>query len=215
MSKKINLNGLDVFLMPQKVVFIPRYDMIILSDWHIGKLGHFRKEGLFVPPMQLEEEFARLAVLVEELLIRQVVFLGDLFHSSWNYEWDEFQKFLGRYPGIRFTLTRGNHDILPDALWRKSILHVKEHVLLSEGILFSHEPMPNLDKGIINVVGHLHPGCEVATRGRQFFKLPCFYWEEGVLTLPAFGRWTGLFLVGKRYNNRIFAVVGNEVVELK
>ncbi len=215
MAKKIELNGVELFLLPQKVVYIPIHELLIVSDWHIGKLGHFRKAGVFVPPMRLEEEFARLDVLLNALTIKQVVFLGDLFHSEWNYEWDEFQHFLSRYPKITFTLTRGNHDILPEAILAKSIIQVKEYILLPEGIVLSHEPIVQLDVGLYNLVGHLHPGCEVALQGRQYYKLPCFHLEKGVLTLPAFGRWTGLFILPKRQDNRLFAVVGNDVVELK
>lgn len=214
MAKKVVLNGLEIFLLPQKVAYIPQYQMLVLSDWHIGKLGHFRREGLFVPPMQLEEEFARLTFLLDDLKVQHVVFLGDLFHSEWNYEWDEFQIFLARFPLVRFTLTRGNHDILPDNILQHSVIEVKDYLLLSEGLVLSHEPIVNLDQGLYNMVGHIHPGCEVALRGRQYYKLPCFYLEGTVLTLPAFGRWTGLYLMRKKPDNRIFAIAGTEVVEL-
>ncbi|WP_133638490.1 ligase-associated DNA damage response endonuclease PdeM [Sphingobacterium paludis] len=215
MAKKIVMNGLEIYLMPQKVAYIPEHEMVVVSDWHIGKLGHFRKEGLFVPPMQLEEEFARLAILIRDLQISHVVFLGDLFHSVWNYEWDQFQVFLLRFPHVNFTLTLGNHDVLPESILQESVIQVKDYVLLSAGIVLSHEPIKNLDKGLYNIVGHIHPGCEVALRGRQYYKLPCFYWEDEVLTLPAFGRWTGLYMISKRQENRIFAIVGDAVVEMK
>lgn len=215
MAKKLVLNGVELFMLPQKVLYVPSYQLIVLSDWHIGKLGHFRKAGLFVPPMRLEEEFARLEVLLHDLPVQQVIFLGDLFHSEWNYEWDEFQQFLQRFPAVKFILTRGNHDILPEALLEASVIHVKDYVLLDEGLVFSHEPIPHLEHYIFNIVGHIHPGCEVALRGRQYYKLPCFYLEEKILTLPAFGRWTGLYILPKRQHNRIFAVVGTEeVIEL-
>jgi len=215
MAKKLVLNGLEIFLLPQKVAYIPEHAMVVVSDWHIGKLGHFRKEGLFVPPMQLEEEFGRLAMLIRDLQVNHVVFLGDLFHSVWNYEWDQFQIFLLRFPNIIFTLTLGIHDVLPEAILQKSIIQVKDYILLSEGVVLSHEPIKHLDASLYNLVGHIHPGCEVALRGRQYYKLPCFYLDGRVLTLPAFGRWTGLYMIRKQQENRIFAVVGDAVVEMK
>ncbi|WDF67627.1 ligase-associated DNA damage response endonuclease PdeM [Sphingobacterium oryzagri] len=216
MAKKLTFNGVELFMLPQKVLYIPSYHLLVLSDWHIGKLGHFRKAGLFVPPMRLDEEFSRLAVLLNELSVREVIFLGDLFHSEWNYEWDEFQRFLQGFPTVKFLLTRGNHDILPEAILKASVIQVKDYVLLAEGIVFSHEPIKQLDAAIYNIVGHIHPGCEVAVKGRQYYKLPCFYLEDKVLTLPAFGRWTGLYMLTKRQDNRVFAVVGNaDVIELK
>lgn len=214
MAKKLSWNGLDIFLLAQKALYIPAHKLLVISDWHLGKLGHFRKEGFFIPQMPLEEEFSRLGNLLASLEVSKVVFLGDLFHSDWNHEWDAFTDYLKTFPQIAFVLTRGNHDILPAERFETVPLHVVSQFILTEGIVLSHEPLACLDSHLLNIVGHVHPGCEIAVRGRQTFRLPCFCLERQVLTLPAFGRWTGFYMLRKNANNRLFAVVNDAVIEV-
>ena len=215
MAKKITLQQVDLYLLADRALFIPHDELLVISDWHLGKLGHFRKEGLFVPPMQLEQEFNRLAMLIEETKCKKVVFLGDLFHSEHNYEWDHLVLFLRKFAHITFYLTTGNHDILAEKHIAASPIQQVRQYALPEGIVLSHEPIKNLDSGYYNVVGHIHPGCEIKAKGRQRFKMPCFVLEGQRLTMPAFGLWTGLYLIPKTEDNRIFAVLNNTVAELK
>lgn len=215
MGKKIIFNQLEIFLLPQRGVFIPAYGMLIISDFHIGKLGHFRKEGVFVPPMQLDSEFNRLEFLIRETSANCVVFLGDLFHSSWNKEWDIFIEFMSRYTHIKFILTKGNHDIIDPKYLENSPLLVKPYLLLDEGVVLSHEPIPHLGQDLYNIVGHLHPGYQLQAKGRQRYKLPCFVLENKVLTVPAFGKWTGLFLVEQKPHNQIFVIINDSIIAIK
>ena len=215
MVKKITLNRLEIHLLAERALFIPHYDMLVISDWHLGKLGHFRKEGLFVPPMQLEQEFERLAALLENTNCKQVVFLGDLFHSDYNYEWDQLVLFLNKYPEIKFILTTGNHDILAQKHLLASPIQQEKQIRLAEGIVLSHEPIRQLDSHWINIVGHIHPGCEIIAKGRQRFRMPCFVLESDRLTMPAFGQWTGLYIIPKAEHNRIFPILNTTVAELK
>lgn len=214
-SQEIVWNDLSICLLPQKVIYIEKYKLLIVSDWHLGKLGHFRQEGLFVPPMQLQEEFDRLAVLLLQMSVRQVVFLGDLFHSTWNTEWDAFSLFTHQFHAVDFILTKGNHDILKQEILAQSRLYVVSELFLAEGVLLSHEPRSDLAGTTLNIVGHLHPGVAISSPGRQRFRLPCFFMEGQVLTVPAFGKWTGLYLITKNADNRVYAVIHDAVLEIK
>lgn len=215
MAKKITLNTIELFLMPQKCVFIPQYQLLVISDWHLGKLSHFRKEGLFIPQNKVQLELEQLGELLQELPVRKVVFLGDLFHSDFNHDWDAFISYISTFPHVEFVLTKGNHDILPDFIWKQNtIIKQQEYVLLAEGLLLSHEPLPDLPAYMYNMVGHIHPGCVMETKGRQRFRLPCYYLRDSVLTLPAFGKYTGLHIVSKDDNAQIFAIVNDVVLEI-
>ena len=215
MAKKIILNGLEVFLLPQKGLYIPSYEMLVISDWHLGKLNHFRRSGFFVPSPDPQEEFDRLNLILNDLQVKEVVFLGDLFHSSWNEDWEKFKLFVNSYfHKIDFTLTKGNHDILADHHFLQINLKVKEEVILSEGVILSHEPINGLPAYMYNIVGHIHPGCLIETKGRQSFKLPCFHLENRILTMPAFGKFTGLYLMEKSISAKVFAIVHDAVIEV-
>lgn len=213
MERLLYWRGLELQMLADKVLYISAYGMLVLSDWHLGKLGHFRQEGIFVPPMQLQGELARLSGLLERLPVRQVVFLGDLFHSAWNREWDDLMEYLQGVKGVDFILTIGNHDVLPEAFLRDSPLIVVDSLSLEEGVVLSHEPV-HVSPEILNIVGHVHPGTEIYAKGRQRFRLPCFHLQGNVLTLPAFGQWTGLHICRKTVHNRLFAIMGDEIVEV-
>lgn len=214
MIQRLMLNGREVLLLPQKAVFIPQDEILIISDWHLGKLAHFRKEGLLVPSVPVADELNRLGELLESLPVKKVVFLGDLFHSRWNTEWDAFILYIHSFSHIRFVLTKGNHDILPDEIFNESSIQLLDQIELEGGIVLSHEPVKNLSDDKINLVGHIHPGCMITGQGRQQFRLPCFHLENNILTVPAFGKWTGLHMLKKTGNTRIFAVVNDAVLEV-
>lgn len=214
MTKQIEWEGISLLLLAQKALYIPEYHTLVLSDWHLGKLGHFRQEGLFVPPMQLEEEFGRLSSLLQLVSAQRVVFLGDLFHSTWNSEWDEFVVYLQQFKDVSFILTKGNHDILPEAVLTLSPLQVVDYLQLGDRLILSHEVIPDIPRHTINIVGHLHPGIQIQGRGRQLFRLPCFVLQDNVFILPAFGRWTGLHILKNTAYNQLFAIVGNGVIEV-
>ena len=215
MAKKLTLNNLEIFLLPQKAVYIPHYAMLIVSDWHLGKLMHFRKEGLFVPPPLIRHELDILGELMQEVPTKKVVFLGDLFHSDWNADWTELINYLSNFPHIEFVLTKGNHDILTEEIWEKStVIQQKDQLILAEGLVLSHEPIADLPEHMFNLVGHIHPGCVIETKGRQSFRLPCFYLKNKRLVLPAFGKYTGLHIISKEVDTQIFAIVNDAVIEV-
>lgn len=214
MKQRIVWQGIMLELLAQRVLYIPQYQILVISDWHLGKLGHFRQEGLFVPRMRVQDELDRLGKLLQKETVQKVVFLGDLFHSAWNREWDEFEAYLREFPHIDFILTKGNHDVLSDLVLKQSFLHVLDYLQLDDIFILSHEPIAGLSSTILNIVGHTHPGVGINAKGRQQFRLPCFYLSANVLTLPAFGKWTGLYMIKKTADNRLFPIVGNDVIEL-
>lgn len=213
MERSLYWRELELQMLAEKVLYIPSYQILVLSDWHLGKLGHFRQEGIFVPRMRLQRELDRLGILLQERSVHKVVFLGDLFHSVWNREWDEFIEYIQEFPTVEFILTKGNHDILTDALLSESPLLVVDYLTIEKDLVLSHEPIP-VSLGALNIVGHVHPGTEIYAKGRQRFKLPCFHLQDNILTLPAFGRWTGVCIIKKTVSNRLFPILGNEVLEI-
>ncbi len=66
--------------------------MLLLSDLHFGKTGHFRKEGIAVPQAIYKEDLQRLVTQIQFFKPQQVVVIGDMFHSHANKELDLFKK---------------------------------------------------------------------------------------------------------------------------
>ncbi|WP_353196585.1 ligase-associated DNA damage response endonuclease PdeM [Parapedobacter defluvii] len=215
MGKTIRLLGTQLTLLPERALLLPEYDTLVVADWHLGKAAHFRKAGIFMPALPVDKDRARLQSLLNRYRIQTVVFLGDLFHSDLNSEWLVFEQFRVANPSIRFILTRGNHDILPDTLLEKAEVNVVPFYTVAAHIHCTHHPEAHGFPGRLNIAGHVHPGCLIAANGRQSYRLPCFYYREQTLLLPAFGSLTGLFRVPHLEGARIYPIVGNQVLDWK
>ena len=201
-------------LLPEKVAFLPHHKTLVVADIHLGKASHFRKEGIMIPLPGSCPDLKCLGELLDSLQPEIVVFLGDLFHSSLNGEWEDLKNFLCGYPDIRFVLTKGNHDILPPSVMEETCIEVVPEWKIGEHLVFTHEPITDIQKESLNVVGHIHPGVLVKTKGRQSYRLPCFYHQGQCLILPAFGQLTGLHILKKTADTSIYPVLLDEVIEL-
>lgn len=216
----IELLGQEWLLLPQRAVWWPAEQALILSDLHVGKSAHFRKAGLPLPALAWAADLARLDALVQALAPRRVVITGDLFHSSHNREMDDFGAWRARYPEAVFTLARGNHDILKEKIyaaygldvmpeWRVGNLAFR-HDLPKKTSPASGEAEEELQPYFIT--GHLHPGLELLVTGRQRLKLPCFLFAKDFAVLPAFSRLTGLMAVRPAPGDRAYGIAGEERV---
>ena len=76
---------------PSGAMFWEEKQMLLVSDVHLGKISHFRKYGSAVPQNAIAQNFERLTAVVEHFQPSRICFLGDLFHSSLNLEWDLFE----------------------------------------------------------------------------------------------------------------------------
>ena len=208
---QIALAGTNILLLPQKAMFLPEHSILIIADLHLGKAQHFRKSGIMMPAGSAAKDYITLNSLIEQYTPQQVWFLGDLFHSIHNLEWLQFEAFIHAWPGIDFTLIKGNHDIIQEEYYDKLGIAIVPHVLPLDQLLFSHEPMSEVAEGKINIAGHIHPGCVIHGKGRQSYRLPCFHLSGQNFLLPAFGYLTGLSIMENK-NAAVFAVLPEQVV---
>ncbi|MBA3663290.1 MAG: ligase-associated DNA damage response endonuclease PdeM [Bacteroidetes bacterium] len=209
---EIELSGESLYLLPQKAVYRPSLKQLILSDVHLGKGTHFRKQGLPLPHSSHLKDIDTLHFLFDKWEPMTVLILGDLFHSDYNKEWLWFKSLLLQYPYIQFILIEGNHDILEDEHYALKNLFKTER-LEDEHFIFSHHPTNENQK--INFCGHIHPGVRIEGTAKQSEKLPCFYFCKQQFILPAFGYLTGLQILKPEAGARCFLVAGVTVVELK
>ncbi len=207
---EIELKGETFLLLPQKAVYRPRKQQLILSDLHIGKASHFRKQGLAMPPQSHLKDIDTLHFLMDHWQPASVLFLGDLFHSIYNNEWLWLKSFMMTYPKTQFILVEGNHDILKEDLYQDLPNLIKLEILEEEHFVFSHEP---IDKPLkLNFCGHLHPGLRITGIARQSEKLPCFFHSRTHFILPAFGHLTGLYLLEQEKDALYYLVAGSKII---
>jgi uncharacterized protein len=209
---KLNLLNDSFDLLPEKAIYSVEKKMLVLSDLHLGKAMHFRKNGIAIPQESSKKDYAVLIDLIAKHNPEKVILLGDLFHSAYNSEWSLFCDFINIHSAIEFTLVIGNHDILQKELYNDLKIAVVRESMELDSIIFSHEPMLEVPIGKINIAGHIHPGVILYGMGKQKIRLACFYFNEDQLILPAFGRLTGLQLINPEKDSKVFAVVNNKVM---
>lgn len=206
------MRGQHFTLLPQRAVYWKEEQALILSDLHIGKSMHFRRAGIAIPKQVFDDDLNTLNNLISEHTPKQLLIVGDMFHSSHNNEVTLFHLWRMQYPELEIILIKGNHDILSKAAYAELAIEVvKEYC--TDTFVFTHDKCDNhTDKFCFS--GHLHPGIRVEGGARQSLKFPCFHFTPHSCTLPAFSKFTGLALVKPGVGDKVYAVIENEVVEV-
>jgi|AntRauTorcE11897_2_1112592.scaffolds.fasta_scaffold02007_5 DNA ligase-associated metallophosphoesterase len=212
-AQKFTLKNQTLYLLPQKAVFWDEQRMLIVSDVHLGKSGHFSKHGIAVPKTVNQSNIGRLDKLVQSLNPQQILFLGDLFHSQHNDEFGHFIEWRNQYASIEMILTLGNHDILKRfELERMGLNCVNRYS--SRPFIFRHDESNNKDSKFYSISGHVHPTVKLRSKGRQNLYLPCFYFGKHDGLIPAFGTFTGNYRIKPAQNDSVYAVVENKVIDI-
>ena len=211
----INFGGTELHLLPEKAVYIPKMNYLLLSDLHLGKIQHFIANGLTLPSVN---EFSNLSAL-QDLLIqhnpKEIFFLGDLFHSDWNASYSELNTFIHSFPQTQFHLVKGNHDILSDHLYQALGLNVYQESYRLEKLLFKHQVDTIGSSVIPTISGHVHPAVILKGTGKQYLRLPCFWQRSYDLVLPAFGYYTGTHPVSCEEQDIIHVIADSTIVQVQ
>ncbi len=208
MIQNITISNNDFKLHPSGTIYWETKKMLLIADVHLGKIVHFRKHGAPVPANAAYKNLEKLTEVVNYFEPETVCFLGDLFHSKLNEEWQDFEKWV-EYNKAKVILISGNHDIIPKYLYEDLGVKVFDELLL-DGFHLTHHPTEI--KGTFNFSGHIHPGIRMKGVGRQYLRLACFYKTENQLILPAFGNFTGKYILTPSEMDEVFAIVEGEVI---
>jgi len=212
------------WLSSGRTLFWEEEKSLIVSDLHFGKTGHFRKSGIAIPASVYKEDLQRLVDQIQYFQPRQLIIVGDMFHSHENRELDWFLKWRSDLPGIDILLVRGNHDILKEDWYKNAGIQVSPHSLFMNRFHFVHDISDHRDpdrNGIstkeINYCfsGHIHPGIRLQGGGRQSLCFPCFYFGKKHAVLPAFSRFTGVAMIYPETEEQVFAIVNQELIRLQ
>jgi DNA ligase-associated metallophosphoesterase len=209
----VALKGHRVALLPQKALMFVDYGVLVISDAHLGKANHFRKSGIPVPTNANTQNTETLIQLIQTHKPSRVVFLGDLFHSYYNEEWEVMRQVTNHFQAIQFQLILGNHDILSPLQYERTGMSVHEELDVN-GILLTHEPLKESNHGYFNLAGHIHPGVRLSGRGRQALTLPCFHFSHRLGLMPAFGAFTGLARIAVKKEDRVYVIADGKVMQI-
>lgn len=201
-------------LLPERAIHWLDENTLIVTDLHLGKSGHFRKSGIPAPHQINQTNICRLDSLVKQFHPDRLLILGDLFHSDVNREWFQFEEWRKNHNQIAFSLVPGNHDTLHSSFYSAANMKIHSE-LVEENFRFVHNrPRYDILETEFIFSGHIHPGIKLTGKGRQSLRLPCFFQKRQQLVLPAFGEFTGLYLLPKEEAKHIYPVAENKVFQL-
>ena len=206
----------QLWLSPHRCIFWEEEKALIVSDLHFGKTGHFRKSGIAVPQSVYREDLQRLVNQLQFFQPRQLIVVGDLFHSHENKELEWFRKWRNDFPGLQIHLVKGNHDILHDSWYRDCDIHLTDDELLISHFRFQHDLvlLPGRQQQY-SFSGHIHPGVRISGLARQSLRFPCFYFTKDYCVLPAFSHFTGTATIRPETGEKVFAIVEQSIVQLQ
>ena len=212
------IKGQQLWLSPDRCIFWEEERSLIVSDLHFGKTGHFRKAGIAVPQSVYREDLLRLLCQIQYFQPRQLLVVGDLFHSRENKELALFLKWREDFPDLSIRLIEGNHDILHVDWYNKAGIDVSREILRLGPFAFIHDITEGAEATESGAAaadkeepyffsGHIHPGIRIRGIGKQSLQFPCFYFGASYAVLPAFGRFTGTVSIDPMPEANVFAIL--------
>ncbi|MFD2100564.1 ligase-associated DNA damage response endonuclease PdeM [Flagellimonas iocasae] len=210
MTQNIHIKHQEFVLHPLGGLFWAEKSMLLISDVHLGKVSHFRKFGAAVPRKAIHKNFVLLDKIVADFQPFQICFLGDLFHSSLNKEWELFENWVAKTPA-EIILVSGNHDIIDPEKYRQLKIEILPELIIDDFLLTHH---PEERKDFFTFCGHIHPAVKLHGFGRQKLRLPCFFKSKSQMILPAFGEFTGTHALNPSKDDEVYAIVEDTVVKV-
>ncbi len=205
------------WLSPQRCIFWEQQQTLIISDLHLGKTGHFRKMGIAVPQAVYKEDLQRLFSEIQYYKPKQLIIVGDLFHSHQNKEMDLFVKWRSDLPYLDIVLVKGNHDILKKEWYVQASIEVAEKELRIGQFVFTHDAAgvsTSQTTDNYTFSGHIHPGVSIRGLSRQSLTFPCFHFGRHGVVLPAFSKFTGVHITNRLADDHIYAIINQSVVRV-
>ena len=189
-THELIINNEKLILTNQRALFWQGNDALVISDLHLGKTAHFRKNGIALPSQLIDEDLKRLSFLLQHFNAKKLIIVGDFLHAGKNSEFEVFKNWKLNFPKLTIILIKGNHDKIADKTLLELGISEVHHTFEENHFLFSHQEIADSPHFIIS--GHIHPGIQLKLPTKKFLKLPCFIIKKSGLILPAFSSFTGL-----------------------
>ena len=215
-SGEVMVAGEELTLFAARAAFWSRRRTLLVADAHFGKAAAFRAGGLPVPRGTTIEALSRMNSLVERTGARRIVFLGVFLHAREGRA-DETLRTVRTWreinADVEVVLVRGNHDRHAGDPPAELGIQCADSPVVEEPFVFAHHPKPD-GRGYV-LAGHLHPSVRVSGPARDHERLACFWFGERVGVLPAFGDFTGTADIEAAANDRVIAIVGDDLMAIR
>lgn len=206
----------QLWLSHHRCIFWEEKKILIVSDTHFGKTGHFRKEGIGLPQGIYNDDLKRFVDIIQYFKPERIIIVGDLFHSTHNKEIEQFDKLRKEEIDVPMFLVKGNHDILSNKIYKQMNIAYCESVLELSPFAFTHDiETIKKNEALYYFTGHVHPGVRINSKAKQSVQLPCFYFKDRFSLLPAFSMFTGTAKIKSARKDAIFMISKNSLIPLQ
>jgi DNA ligase-associated metallophosphoesterase len=215
----------DILLLPGRGALLPASRTLLVADLHLGKAATFRRAGIPIPEGSAQGDLARLEGLVRDHDVARVLILGDLLHAASGCTSEvvaEFRAFRDRLTTTAVILVLGNHDVAARRIAGDLGLDGCVSSLDEPPLRFVHiaaaataddDAATATAIGLV-VAGHIHPRVKLRAPSGDRFADRCFHLDGRVLTLPAFGSFTGGHAVEITDSARVWLARDDAVLEV-
>ncbi|MBC7615612.1 MAG: phosphoesterase, partial [Pedobacter sp.] len=80
----ITIREENFILAKERALFLPKQQLLAISDLHLGKSAHFRKAGVQVPSTLAKQDLQRLSLIIDRYEPQVLLINGDMFHHELN-----------------------------------------------------------------------------------------------------------------------------------
>lgn len=213
-SLKVHWYEQTLYLHAERVIYWAEARTLLAADIHMGKEHVFGRAGIAIPGGLSEDTLSAMMSLVDGCAAERLLILGDFVHDvpTTTECWQScLRAHLDTRTELAMSIVAGNHDkiaarerIDQRVRWHSRPLHEPPFVLM-------HEPVEDA-RGYV-LAGHIHPVWSVGRR-RQKLRAPIFWFQQAVAVLPAFGHFTGGFVIDRAKKDRLFMTGPDSVIEV-
>ena len=106
----ISIREEEIILDKERTLYLPKEDLLAISDLHLGKSAHFRKAGLQVPASIAQSDLERLSLSITKYNPKTLLINGDMFHHDLNSDVADFFNWRKQYKELHILLVKQNKD---------------------------------------------------------------------------------------------------------
>lgn len=192
------MNLFQNIVVDDLVLYLKKYNSIIIGDIHLGYEEALNRKGVLIPRFQFKDTINRLSnILNNYKKLDSIIINGDLKHEFGvitNQEWREILKlfdFLSKKCN-KIILIKGNHDVNLSPIANKRKLEIVEDLFLDSIFITHGHKLPSKDrmsKIKTIIIGNEHPAI-VLQDGAKSEKYKCFLkgkWKKkDLIVMPSF-----------------------------
>jgi DNA ligase-associated metallophosphoesterase len=208
---RIAIEGEELLLLPERAVYWPGQQTLLVADAHFGKAPAARAGA--PARSSTAESLSRLDRILARHPVKRLVFLGDFFHdrnSKTEATLARLAAWRESHDRLELVLVRGNHDGRAGDPPQDLRVRVVPEPFRLDPFSLCHEPSES-KKGYA-IAGHLHPAIVLRGRADDRTRLPCFWIASDYAVLPAFGDLDGTYLIQRRPGDQVFVVADDHVL---